>query len=187
MVKFRLLFGYFVQSTFLSYQVHFAKSQSQQCPIVKSIVPSQHSQATNSTPPRQHCQIVKSKFVLWTAHNIKHFWAARCLNFFRSIETSAQTDQTLSKFKLPSKLNFNILRANWKVLSSHFIFSLYPFLWTMWIESHINGTKVHPWKFVKNEIHFKNITYKLISSMKYSLLINFFLAWKVHSLLWCIQ
>jgi hypothetical protein len=25
------------------------------------------------------------------------------------------------------------LRANWKVLSSHFIFSLHPFLWMMWI------------------------------------------------------
>ncbi len=132
-MKSKLLFGYFVKSTFPGYQVHFAKSQSQQCPIVKSMLPSQHSQATNSAPPRQHCQIVKSKFVLWIAHNIKNFWAVQYLNFFRYVETSAQTNQTLSKFKIPSKLNFNILRANWKVLNSHFIFSLHPFLWMMWI------------------------------------------------------
>ncbi len=148
----------------------------------KSTFPSYQFHTTKATLPNCQVQIC---FVNCPQH--KTFWAARCLNFFRSIETSAQTDQTLSKFKLPSKLNFNILRANWKVLSSHFIFSLHPFLWTMWIESHLNGTKVHPWKFVKNEIHFKNITYKLISSTKYSLLRNFFLAWKVHSLLWCIQ
>jgi hypothetical protein len=60
----------------------------------------------------------------------------------------------LSKFKLPSKLNFNILKANSKVLSSHVIFSLHPFLWMMWIWSHLKGMKVHPWKFIKNEIHF---------------------------------
>jgi hypothetical protein len=132
-LKSRLLFGYFVKSTFCGCQIHFGKSQSQQCPIVKSTVPSQHSQATNSTPPRQYCQIVKSKFALSTAHNIKKFWAVQCLNFFRSAETSAQKNQTLSKFKLPSKLNFTILRANWKVSSSHFIFSLHPFLWMMWI------------------------------------------------------
>jgi len=122
MVKSKLLFGYFVKSTFPSCQVHFAKSQSQQCPIIKSMLSSYHSQATNSTPPRQHCQIVKSKFVLWIAHSIENFWAVQCLNFFRFAKTSAQTNQTLSKFKLPSKLNFNILRANWKVLNSHFIF-----------------------------------------------------------------
>jgi hypothetical protein len=115
-------FGYFVKSTFPGCQVHFAKSQSPQCPIVKSMLPSQHSQATNSTPPRHHCQIGKSKFALWTAHSIKNFWAVECLNFFWSAETSAQKNQTLSKFKLPSKLNFNILRAYWNVLSSHFIF-----------------------------------------------------------------
>ncbi len=97
--------------------IHFAKSQSQQFPIVKSMLPSQHSQATNSTPPRQHCKIVKSKFALWTAHIIKKFWVVQCLIFFRFAETSAQKIPTLSKFKLPSKLNFNILRANWKVLS----------------------------------------------------------------------
>ncbi len=133
MVKSRLLFGYFVKSTFPGCRVHFAKPQSQQCPFVKSILPSQHSQATNSTPPRHHCQIVKSKFALWTAHSIKNFWAVQCLIFFKYAETSGQKNQTLSKFKLPSKLNFNILRANWKVLSSHFIFSLHPFLSMMWI------------------------------------------------------
>jgi hypothetical protein len=74
----------------------------------------------------------------------------------------------LSKFKLPSKSNFNILRANSKVLSSQVIFSLHPFLWMMWIWSQLNGMKVHPWKFMKDEIHSKNITYDLISSMKYS-------------------
>ncbi len=133
MVNSGLLFDYFVKSTFPGCQVHFAKSQSQQCPIIKSMVPSQHSQATNSTPPRQHCLIIKSKFALWTAHRIKKFWAVQCLNFFWSAKTSTQKNQTLSKFKLPSKLNFNILRANWKVLSSHFIFSLHPFFWMMWI------------------------------------------------------
>jgi hypothetical protein len=60
------------------------------------------------------------------------------------------------------------LRANSKVLSSQVIFSLHPFLWMMWIWSHLNRMKVHPWKFIKDEIHSKNITYDLISSMKYS-------------------
>jgi hypothetical protein len=49
----------------------------------------------------------------------------------------------LSKFKLPSKLNLNILRANSKVLSSQVIFSLHPFLWMMWIWSQLNGMKIH--------------------------------------------
>ncbi len=103
-------------------------------------------QATNSTPPRQYCQIVKSKFALWTAHGIKKILGCPMSTFFfRSAETSAQKNQTLSKFKLPSKLNSNILKANWKVLSSHFIFSLHPLLWTMWIKNHLNRTKFHPW------------------------------------------
>jgi len=92
----------------------------------------------------------------------------------------------LSKFKLPSKLNFNILRANWKVLSSQFIFSFHPFLWMMWIWSHLNGTKVHPWKFMKDEIPSKNITYDFISSIKYSSFIIFLFVWKVNSFSWCI-
>ncbi len=62
-------------------KIDFSRLSSPQCPIVKSMLPSQHSQATNSTPPRHHCQIVKSKFALWTAHSMKNFWAARCLNF----------------------------------------------------------------------------------------------------------
>jgi hypothetical protein len=69
----------FCKINFTGLSIHFAKSQSQQFPIVKSMLPSQHSQATNSTPPRQHCKIVKSKFALWTAHSIKisglsNFW-----------------------------------------------------------------------------------------------------------------
>ncbi len=71
----------FCQINFSRLQVHFAKSQSQQCPIVKSMVPSQHSQATNSTPPRQHRQIVNSKFAFWTAHTIKKLWVVQCLIF----------------------------------------------------------------------------------------------------------
>ncbi len=53
--------------TLPSCQFHFARLQSQQCPVVKSMLPSQHSQAANSTLPMQHCQIAKSKFSMWTA------------------------------------------------------------------------------------------------------------------------
>jgi len=80
---------------YLVVKVHFAKSHSQQCSIVKSMLPNQHCQGTNSTSTRQYCQIVKFKFTKWTAqmsHHIKNLWAVLCL---RSTEISAQ------KIKLP--------------------------------------------------------------------------------------
>ncbi len=49
------------------YQVHFAKLQNQLCPIVQSTLLSHHCQGVNSTSPRKHCQIAKSKFALWIA------------------------------------------------------------------------------------------------------------------------
>jgi len=110
-------------------KIDFSWLLSPLCEITESTVPNRQVHGGKSAFPsyqfhttKQHCQIVKSKFALWTAHIIKNFWAIQCLNFFRSAETSAQKNQTLSKFKLLSKLNFNILRGNWKVLSSHFNF-----------------------------------------------------------------
>ncbi len=53
-----------VKSTLLNHGVNSAQLASPWCQVS---IP----QATNSTPPRQYCQIVESKFALWTAHGIK--------------------------------------------------------------------------------------------------------------------
>ncbi len=48
-VKSRFLFGYIAKLNLPICKVHFAK---QQWPVVKSMLPSQHSKAANSTSPR---------------------------------------------------------------------------------------------------------------------------------------
>lgn len=63
-MKSRFLFGYIATLNVPICQVHIAKEQ---WPAVKSMLPSQHSKAANSTSPRWDCQIAKSKFTLWTA------------------------------------------------------------------------------------------------------------------------
>jgi hypothetical protein len=50
----------YCQIEFTYSPVHFAKSQSQQWPVVKSVLPSQHSKAANSTSPKAtlpNCQV----------------------------------------------------------------------------------------------------------------------------------
>jgi hypothetical protein len=59
-----------LQIDFTYSQVHFVTSQSQYCPILKYLFPSQHSQASNSTIQGN---ITKSKFILQT---IK--WTSSC-------------------------------------------------------------------------------------------------------------
>ncbi len=157
----------------------------------------------NSISTRQHWEIVKFKITLWTAqtnHRIKCFWFVLCINILKFLpkksnylngspcplppkiflyiivfwfDGSLKLEKSRAKFKLLHKLNFNIVKANWKVLSSQFIFFLCSFLWMTWIWSLLNGMKVHPWKFLKDEIHYKNNTYDLISSMKCNSFINF--------------
>jgi hypothetical protein len=84
----------------LFYKIDFSGLSNPLCQIAEStgpncesMLPSQHFQATNSTSPRQRCQIVKSKFALSTAHDIKTFWTVQGLNVFKSAETSAQKNQ----------------------------------------------------------------------------------------------
>jgi hypothetical protein len=122
------------------------------------MVPSQHSRATNSTPPRQHCEIVKSKFALSTAQSTKKFWVVPCLNLFRSAECSAQKNQTLSKFRLPSKWNSTYCEEveRFWVHISYFLY-IHFYEWCGF-KAIFNGTEVHPWKF--------SWKMKFISSMK---------------------
>jgi hypothetical protein len=107
-------------------KINFSGLWSPLCQIIKSTVPNCQVHVaksafrfhtTKATLPNCQVQIC---FVNCPQH--KKILAVQCLIFFRSAETSAQKNHTLSKFKLPSRLNFNILIANWKVLSSHFIF-----------------------------------------------------------------
>jgi hypothetical protein len=73
-----------VKSTLLNHGVNSAQLASPWCQVS---IP----QATNSTPPRQYCQIVVSKFALSTAHGIKKILGCPMSTFFfRSAETSAQ-------------------------------------------------------------------------------------------------
>ncbi len=53
----------------------------------------------------------------------------------------------------------NTLRANWKVLSSKFMFSLHLFIW---MRCHPNGMEVHSWKVMKF-LDEKNFIQELLS------------------------
>jgi hypothetical protein len=85
--------------------------------VAKSAFPSDQFHTTKA--PLPNCQ-VQICFVNRPQH--EKFLGCPMSKFFWSAETSAQKNQTLSKFKLPSKLNVNILRAYSNILSSHFIF-----------------------------------------------------------------
>jgi len=107
---------------------------------------------------------------LEVAHNFTKFWVVWCLIVFWFAQTFSHFpyfphsflffyfftiwlfevwQEPFQNSKYLLKYLWNILRANWKVLSSNFMFPLYLLLWMLWNQTLFYGIEVHPWKFMK--------------------------------------